>query len=387
MNRRKVAKSNPPASSAFLLLLFSSILCCFAAGCGAPGEPTPPSPPIPEAVKDLTAKQLGDAVLLDFTLPRRSTLGLRLTETPTLEVYSGSLRPDGTPDPRSFHLVDTVPGPILSTYVHDGHASFPSPLQPDELRARAGEIVLYRVRTRVSERKVSADSNEVSVSVYPVPQRINDLQARVANEKTIQLTWTAPTSTSSGAQLPPIAEFHIYRGELDPTSIPAAEKDLHAAVWKVPLLQLAATTTPEYQDSTFDFDRAYVYVVRTVISEGGSLLESGDSNPAILTPKDIFPPAAPHDVVAAISPGPTAGSFVVDLSWAINLETDLAGYRVYRSESENARGQLLTPNLLPTPSFRDTTVLSGHHYWYTVTAVDRANNESAPSAAILAGLP
>ncbi len=197
MNRRKVAKSNPPASSAFLLLLFSSILCCFAAGCGAPGEPTPPSPPIPEAVKDLTAKQLGDAVLLDFTLPRQKHTRLTSDRNSYTRSLRGSLRPDGTPDPRSFHLVDTVPGPILSTYVHDGHASFPSPLQPDELRARAGEIALFRVRTRVSERKVSADSNEVSVSVYPVPQRINDLQARVANEKTIQLTWTAPTSTSS----------------------------------------------------------------------------------------------------------------------------------------------------------------------------------------------
>lgn len=365
-------------SSVFVFLL--------VAGCGAPGEPMPPSPPIPVAVSDLKARQLGDAVLLTFSLPRKSTLGTRLTETPTLEVWRGGKRPDGTPNPRSFHLVDTVPGTILNGYVQDGKVSFPDPVQPEELRARTGETALYRVRTRVSERKASADSNEVAVDLYPVPQRIDVLVPRVT-ENSIQLKWAPPASTSAGAQLPPIQEFHIYRGELDPASATAAEKDLHAAVWKRPLVQIGVTTAQEYQDSGFDFGNTYAYVVRSVISEGGNLLESGDSRPAIVTPRDIFPPAPPQDVVAAVLPGASAGSFMVDLSWTINLETDMAGYRVYRSESENMRGQLLTPALLPTPSFRDTTVLSGHRYWYTVTAIDRAGNESAPSAVTLAELP
>jgi hypothetical protein len=385
MKLRKVAKPSPPALPNFLFSIFY-FLFSFLLGCGAPGEPTPPSPPIPTAITDLTAHQLGDAVLLTFTLPHKSTLGQRLTEVPTLEVWRGALRPDGTPDPRTFHLVDTVPGTILSTYVEDGKVSFPDPVQPDELRARAGEIALYRVRTRVSERKASLDSNEVSVDLYPVPQRIDTLNAHVT-EKTIQLNWTSPTATSAGAQLPPIQEFHVYRGELDPASASAAEKDLHAALWKLPLLRLVVTTTPEYQDSTFDFGKTYAYVVRSVISEGGSLLESGDSRPSILTPKDIYPPAAPQDVVAATLPGTDPHTFVVDLSWTINLENDMAGYRIYRSETENARGSLLTPDLLPTPSFRDTTVQAGHRYGYSVTAVDRAGNESAPSAVTLVEIP
>jgi hypothetical protein len=385
---RKVAITAPPALPGSLRTLLSLLFsfCSLVAGCGAPGEPTPPSPPIPVAVGDLTARQLGDAVLLTFTLPTKSTLGLRLPEVPTLEIWRGALRPDGTPDQRSFHIVDTVPGSILNAYIQEGKVSFPDPLQPEELRARTGETALFRIRTRVSERKSSVDSNQVSVDLYPVPQRIDTLTAQTT-EKSIQLHWTPPGSTSAGAELPPIKEFHVYRGELDPASTTAAEKDFHAAVWKLPLLQIAVTTKPEYQDSTFDFDRTYAYVVRSVISEGGSLLESGDSRPAILTPKDIFPPAAPQDVVAAVLPGSTPGSFIVDLSWTINLETDMAGYRVYRSDSEDARGQLLTPDLLPTPSYRDATALSAHRYWYTVTAVDHAGNESALSAASLAEIP
>jgi len=367
-------------------LLLSLVAFLFAAGCGAPGEPTPPSPPIPIPVSDLKGVQVGDAVLLTFTLPTKSTLGLRLNEIPTLEVWRGSLRPDGTPDPRTFHLVDTVPAAILKRYVQNGMVSFPDPVQPDELRTRTGETALYRVRTRVSERKSSTDSNQISLDLYPVPQRIENL-APLVTEKSIQLTWSAPTSTSAGAQLPPIEEYHVYRGELDPTSAADAVQDLHAAVWKFPLLQIGTTTTTEYQDSSFDFDKTYAYVVRSVIREGGSLLESGDSLTAILTPKDTFPPVAPENVVAAVLPGSAAGSSVIDLSWSINLETDLAGYRVYRSESDNVRGQLLTPDLLLTPTFRDTTVASTRRYWYSVTAVDRAGNESATSSVALVEVP
>lgn len=379
------AKPKRPIES-FLGLILSLCFAFLAAGCGAPGEPTPPSPPIPNAVTDLNGHQVGDTVLLSFTLPMKSTLGQRLNQVPTLEVWRGAVHPDGTPDPRSFHLVDTVPSAILQTYVQEGKVSFPDPLQPDELRASTGQTALYRVRTRVSERKTSADSNQISVDLYPVPRRIDSLEAQTT-EKYIQLKWTPPSSTSAGAELPPIVEFHVYRGELDPTSATAAEKDLHAGAWRLPPSQIAVTASFKYQDSAFDFGKTYAYFVRSVIREGGSLLESSDSQPAILTPKDIYPPGAPQDVVGAALPGTSSGSYVVDLSWTINLETDVGGYRVYRSESEDARGQLLTPDLLPTPSFRNTTVASGRRYWYTVTAVDRSGNESVPSAVSLVEVP
>jgi fibronectin type 3 domain-containing protein len=84
--------------------------------------------------------------------------------------------------------------------------------------------------------------------------------------------------------------------------------------------------------------------------------------------------------VAALFAGSAPGTLVVELSWSINLETDLAGYRVYRSEQEGIRGRPVNPDLLPTPAVRDTSVEPGHRYWYTVTAVDRAGNESPPGA-------
>jgi hypothetical protein len=387
MEIRKAARSAEASQCNPLLSVFYFLfsISLFSAGCGVPGDPLPPSPPIPAAVPDLAARQVGDGVLLTFTLPTKSTLGPRLTDVPTLEVLRGSLRSEGTPDAKSFHVVDTVPGSLLSSYVQQGKVQFLEPISPEETRDPLGETVIYRVRTRASERKSSAPSNDVTLKLYAVPQRIDALDARVT-ETSIELKWATPERTSAGLPLPGVQEYHVLRGELEPASV-AAEKDLHAATWKLPLLQIATTTTPEYQDSGFDFGKTYAYVVRSVINQKGGPLESGDSKPAIVTPKDIFPPAAPQDVVAALLPGAAPNSVVVDLSWSINVETDLAGYHVYRGENEDARGELLTQELLPTPAYRDNSALHDRRYWYTVTALDRAGNESAPSAVVLVEVP
>ncbi len=265
--------------------------------------------------------------------------------------------------------------------------SYPVPVEPEELRARAGETALYRVRTRVSERKVSADSNQVSVDLYPVPQRIDDLGAKVT-EKSIQLKWTPPNSTSAGAQLPPIQEFHVYRGELDPASVDAAQKDLHTAKWTIPPQKIGVRPRlPSTRTQALISGKPTRTWFAASLAKGAHCWNRVIPGQRFSLAKDTFPPSAPQDVVAAALPGPSSGTFVVDLSWTINLETDMAGYRVYRSESENVRGQLVTPDLLPTPSFRDSTVVSGHRYWYTVTAVDRAGNESAPSGFTLVEVP
>lgn len=386
MKRRTGANRIQSGQPARISLLCICVAILLAAGCGVPSEPVPPSPPIPNPVTDLAATQLGDGVLLTFTLPTKSTRSERLTATPTLEIWRGTVRPNGLPDPHSLHLVDTVPGALLTAYIQDGKVQFPEHYSAQETREHPGEIVVLSVRTRVSERKSSADSNFAVLSLYPVSAPVENVQAHVT-EKSIDLTWEPPTKTSAGEPIAPPITYYVFRGELDPASIPAAEKDLHATTWKSLLMQIATTTAPEYQDAGFDWGKTYVYVVRSAIKVNGVLLQSGDSRPVILTPKDTFPPAAPQDLVAAVLPGVQPGTSIVDLSWGINVETDLAGYHVYRSERENERGQLLTPKLLPSSAYRDSDAVSGHRYWYTVTAVDNAGNESALSAPMLVEVP
>ncbi len=354
-----------------------------ASGCGAPGEPTPPSPPVPVAVSDLAAQQIGDAVLLTFSMPPKTTAGERLAETPAIEILRGTLKPDGSPDTKSFRIIETIPGALVGDYRTADKVHVINRISPDELRAYPGATLAYRVRTRASRKRASADSNTVTVRIRPVPERITSVHAEVT-ESAVEFSWSAPTRTSVGDPLPSISEYRVYRGEIDPASAVAAANDLLQAKWKSALAFLGSSSANSYRDAAFDFGKTYLYTVRTVIPEDGSTVESSDSAPAIVTPRDIFPPAAPQGLVAAVlSPEPNAPP-EVDLSWSINTETDLAGYHVYRSEQQYTPGQLVTPDLLLSPAYRDTSVQSGHRYWYSVTAVDRSGNESAPSAPVAA---
>ena len=353
----------------------------FTAGCGAPGEPAPPSPPIPAAITDLTGHQAGDGAQLSFTLPAKTISGDKLATPPAVEILRGTVKLDGAPDANSFRVVDTIPGALVENYGTGGHVRFTDPIAPEETKAHPGSKVAYIVRTRASRKRSSADSNVISLAIFPVPAPIASIEARVT-ESAIELSWSAPTRTAAGDPLPAVAGYRIYRSETSPAAGSSAAPVPAQGNATAQATPLAFSETDSYRDTSFSFDHTYTYVVRSVIRVEGSELESSDSQPVTVTPRDTFPPAAPQGVVAAVFPGAVPGAVVVDLSWSINLETDLAGYRVYRSEQEGVRGQLITSELLPTPAVRDTTVEPGHRYWYTVTAVDRTGNESAPSTPV-----
>ena len=330
------------------------------------------------AVSDLVARQAGDGVALVFSLPTKSLSGEKLGVAPAIEIVRGSLKSNGAPDSKSLRVVYTIPGALVSNYFSAGHVRFTDPISPEETKAHPGATYAYLVRTRLSKKRASPDSNVVTARLFPVPQAVSSVKIRVT-ESAVNLTWPVPTQTSAGNLLSDISGYRVYRGEIDPHAPEPTSKSLSATHWISPLALLGPATTNSYSDAQFEFGKTYVYLVRTLIPADGNEIESDNSEPATVTPLDIFPPAAPQGLVAALLPGATPSAFVVDLSWSINLETDLAGYRVYRSEQEGARGQLITPDLLPVPAVRDSSVALGHRYWYTVTAVDRAGNESAPS--------
>ncbi len=359
----------------------SLLACLLAIGCGAPGEPTPPAPKVPARIADLAAQQAGDAVQLTFTLPAKTVSGERLAEPPAIEVLRGALKPDGSPDPKTFRTIETIPGALVNEYRSADKIQIFDRITREDLRGYPGGSLAYRVRTRASRKRASADSDTVIVRLRPVPEQTTSLHATVT-ESAIELSWSAPTRTSTGDALPTISEYRIYRGEIDPASAEAVAKDLAQAEWKSPLALLASSPNVSYRDTTFDFGKTYAYTVRTVIPADGATIESADSVPAIVAPRDTYAPAVPQGLVAAVVAPDPNGPPEVDLSWSINTETDLAGYHVYRSEQEGTPGQLVTPDLLLSPAYRDTSVQPGHRYWYSVTAIDRSGNESAPSAPV-----
>jgi fibronectin type 3 domain-containing protein len=100
----------------------------------------------------------------------------------------------------------------------------------------------------------------------------------------------------------------------------------------------------------------------------------------------VEPPPAPRGLTAIPVRTPT-GSLEVDLSWEIGSEANLAGYNVYRGERPGERGARLNRQVLAAPAFRDTKVIPGRNYSYSVTTVDPAGNESQASAPVRVSVP
>lgn len=107
----------------------------------------------------------------------------------------------------------------------------------------------------------------------------------------------------------------------------------------------------------------------------------GDSKPLPpAEPGDTTPPAAPEGL-AVENPGTGTE---LRLSWQPNTEGDLLGYRIYRADKEGGGYVRLGQGDVDThePFYIDATVSRNEEYWYYVTAVDQALNESGPSASV-----
>ncbi len=369
----------------FLFRVLAITAALTLAGCAAPGEPQPKHPPVPQAVGDLAAHQTGESVLLTFTLPKKTIEGDPLAEPPAVEIYRGTQQPGGAPGKVSTRLVYTIPGALADTYLNEGRFEFSDPLKAEELGGAAGNRILYMymVRTRASKRRASADSNVAAVQVYAVPAAITDVRARVT-ENAVELTWPAPTR-ASGSAGENLAGYRVYRAEVEPGAQTAAQSA--KPKMKTPLQLLAPAAATEFRDTQFEFGRTYLYIVRSVAQYESASVESGDSQPLVVTPRDIFPPAEPAGLVVVVVPAMPGAAAHIELSWEISPETDLAGYHVYRSEGSGARGERLTQELLLTPTFRDMSAVPGRRYTYRVSAVDRAGNESPLSAVVTAEVP
>lgn len=93
---------------------------------------------------------------------------------------------------------------------------------------------------------------------------------------------------------------------------------------------------------------------------------------AILLPdagQDLTTPAAPQGLDAR------PGNGLVELAW--QTVSDAAAYRVYRSPLTGGGFQFIGET--QAPSFSDSGVINGQHYFYVVRSVDAAGNESTTS--------
>jgi hypothetical protein len=380
------------------LSLILMLIALVAAGCGAPAEPALRHVPVPENVPDLSVHQAGNDVILTFTVPKDTVWHEPLQHPPAVEIYrgfSGSANPANATKPAApTRLLTTIPGAMSATYLQDGKIRFVDNIPPETLAQHAGEQDVYLVRTRASRKKSSGDSNLASIPVYPPAEAVHDL-AVTQTKQAVVLQWTPVQKSTAGGALPGASVYRVYRSSNAAKSFPLAGNktagtQAGAGTGGVDeshgLTVIGDTPAPPFRDTEFEFGREYVYSVRSLVIYPETRLESADSNLLHVTPKDTFPPAAPQGVQVTNVPGDTEAPAHIELSWAINGEADLSGYNVYRSEDGSAPVRV-NPETLLSPAFRDMSAVTGHAYRYTVSAVDQAGNESAPSSAVSANVP
>ena len=76
----------------------------------------------------------------------------------------------------------------------------------------------------------------------------------------------------------------------------------------------------------------------------------------------------------------------VDLKWKASVSR-VAGYNVYRSETDGGPYIKLTSAPVRATNYTDRSVQSGHTYFYAVTAVDSKGKESIHSSQAKASIP
>jgi hypothetical protein len=377
----------PPPIFHFLLPIFACVL--LLAGCAAPGEPTERKPRVPTPVTDLAATQQDDNVILSFTLPKESVDRRPLKETPAIEIYrdfapvAAGAAPNAPANPTP--LV-TIPSAMVDHYGDRGHIRYVDSLKPEDFTRHPGAQAIYTVRTRASTKKASADSNLAALRIEPAADPMTDLHAEVTHQG-VALTWTPPQKTLTGS-VPPIVSYRIYRSEPESQSQSATlNPPKEASQANSPLARIGDIAAPPFRDPQIKFGNTYTYSVRSVAQYEDLQVESADSNLVTLTPQNTFPPAALQGLLVVFVPTQSGAPAYFDLSWSISPDNDIAGYNIYRTEQEGAPGNRLNPQLLLTPAFRDMNIAPGHRYFYTVTAVDRAGNESPASAAASGEMP
>ena len=143
--------------------------------------------------------------------------------------------------------------------------------------------------------------------------------------------------------------------------------------------QPVRTPSREYRDVGQPMGRVVWYRVTGRDAAGN---ESDPSAMALAEIPDRVPPAAPDSVIAAADTGR------LSLRWRHVAAPDLRGYRVYRALTADGTFALLSSSPRRDARFVDSIPSRADHpFYYRVTAVDSAFNESAPSAVVAARPP
>jgi hypothetical protein len=299
----------------FLLLLLSA--------CGKEAAPLPPFIRIPEAVKDLKAVQAGHTLILTWTNPAKNIDSSAATNLAHVQIRS-----DGAP---IATLGVSAPGQPQSHSISLGSV-------PDDRRT-------FTVVVDTTQGKRSGVSNAVSITPVEVPGKVSGLHA-IVDQRRIMLQWSKPVDH------PELADGYIVTR----TDMPSEP-------------QVVSET--DYEDNQYQPGKVVTYEVTAIRRLAENTVPGIGPEALTVSIEDQTPPQVPAglDVVRS-----ETGAY---LTWNPNSETDLAGYRIFRSDRVNGDFRPISDHVISTNAFFDPSYRSGQYY--RVSAIDEFGNESAMS--------
>lgn len=349
----------------FCILYFALSTCCLL-GCGKIGEPLPPIPRVPLIVNELSVTQQGSRLILSFPLVRPPRAE-RLQRIDIFRLIEEESTPRGLTE-EEFAARATVISSIPGEQVKTGSTKI-THQDPLDLRQQTKGL-----RYRYAVRLFNEDGRGADFSNYATITPLTKLATAPArlmstlSQTDIVISWAPPETNENGTQPANIAGYNLYRKTGDTTA----------------KLNAQPLTATRFVDKAFQFGVTYEYYVRSLSAQipapsntkPDETIEGNASEALVFTPKDTFAPTAPTSITIA------SINAQVSLFWPANPEADLAGYNIYRSEDEAATSDKwikLNTQLHTPTTFRDERVQVGKRYFYQVTAVDNAGNESARS--------
>ncbi|MBS1495169.1 MAG: hypothetical protein JST55_16805 [Bacteroidetes bacterium] len=217
--------------------------------------------------------------------------------------------------------------------------------------AEQGKKYFYYVSTENNAGMINNSSVIAAVSAdFSKPNAPENLTA-VSDSVKVQLTWNKSTSSN-------VIGYKVYR------NVKGNENEF-ILLTPLPLKETSYTDTLS-KGALNDF-------YYKVVALNQKYINSDYTQPVTVKLKDVVPPSVP-----LISNTSFENNSVV-LKWIPQFESDLSGYKIYRSEDSVAGFTEISSTVKGANSFTDNTVTANKTYYYKISSTDISGNISPQS--------